>query len=179
MRLFFSASKKNKSGFTIIEVMVAVFIVSLSLVGILALVDSNLKVQNLNKNTLIASQLAQEGLETVRNIRERNWLDGNSFFFNIHSGGLGEEFYVIDLYNGQMAMNAVSDIDQAETKILNCSSFYYNNVSCVGTDTIFRRMITTRYLAADSKVLVTCEVQWQERNGTKSYKTNGELYDWY
>lgn len=62
-----------KSGFSIIEVMIGIFIFALWLVAILALLTSSLSVNELNKNSIIAGQLAREQIELVRNIRDTNY----------------------------------------------------------------------------------------------------------
>ncbi len=68
---------KNKnillSGFSIIEVMIGIFVFSLWLVAIFALLSSSLNVNELNKNSIIAGQLAREQIELVRNIRDTNY----------------------------------------------------------------------------------------------------------
>lgn len=61
------------SGFSIIEVMIGIFVFSLWLVAIFALLSSSLNVNELNKNSIIAGQLAREQIELVRNIRDTNY----------------------------------------------------------------------------------------------------------
>ena len=60
-------------GFSIIEVMIGIFVFSLWLVSIFALLASSLNVNELNKNSIIAGQLAREQIELVRNIRDTNY----------------------------------------------------------------------------------------------------------
>lgn len=59
--------------FSIIEVMIGIFVFSLGLVAIFALLTSSLNVNELNKNSIIAGQLAREQIELVRNIRDTNY----------------------------------------------------------------------------------------------------------
>lgn len=59
--------------FSIIEVMIGIFIFSLWLVAIYALLISSLKLSDYNKHAIIASQLAVEQIELVRNIRDTNY----------------------------------------------------------------------------------------------------------
>ena len=53
--------------------MIGIFIFSLGLVAIFALLTSSLSVNELNKNSIIAGQLAREQIELVRNIRDTNY----------------------------------------------------------------------------------------------------------
>ena len=65
--------KKNKKWFSIIEVLVWIFIFSLWMVWIFAIISSTLRINDNNENYIIASNLANEQLELVRNIRDSNY----------------------------------------------------------------------------------------------------------
>lgn len=60
--------------FSIIEVMIGIFVFSLGLVSIYMLLVSALSVNEYNKNAIIASNLAREQMEVYRNIRDTNYL---------------------------------------------------------------------------------------------------------
>lgn len=66
-------SKLTLYAFSIIEVMIGIFVFSLGLVAIFALLASSLNVNELNKNSIIAWELAREQIELVRNIRDTNY----------------------------------------------------------------------------------------------------------
>jgi len=53
--------------------MIGVFIFTLGLVAIYALLISSLNLSEYNKNAIIASQLAVEQIEIIRNIRDTNY----------------------------------------------------------------------------------------------------------
>lgn len=59
--------------FSIIEVLIGIFIFSLGLVSIYALIVSSLTINDRNKNSIIASHLAREQIELFRNIRDTNY----------------------------------------------------------------------------------------------------------
>ncbi len=61
------------SGFSIIEVLVGIFVFSLGLVSIYALLAASLSINERNKNSIIASNLAREQIELIRNIRDTNY----------------------------------------------------------------------------------------------------------
>ena len=65
--------KKQISWFSIIEVLVGILIFSLGLVGIFALISSSLRLNDYNKNYIIASNLAREQLELIKYIRDINY----------------------------------------------------------------------------------------------------------
>lgn len=64
----------NQRGQTLIEVITALAVISVGLVGVLSLATSNVRNQGIGLSRLFANNLAREGVEIVRNIRDTNWL---------------------------------------------------------------------------------------------------------
>lgn len=64
----------RKRGFSIIEVLLASFLLAVGLAGTVALVAGSMRHSNESRDVVIASQLAQEGVELVRNVRDNNFL---------------------------------------------------------------------------------------------------------
>ncbi len=157
---------KNKKAFTLLEVVIVTFIISLGLLGVFSLFLQTIKVQNVNKNVLIASQLAQEGIEIVRNIRDENWdIIGNNFDDNLPDGR-----YAYDYLRNR---ESVDDVDDIDTNLKIDTDFYliYGSESSP-----FNRMIeiTNNIDYLD----IVCTVQWDERGDKKQYVTQAFLYDW-
>ncbi len=65
--------QKNTFWFSIIEILVGMLIFSLWLVAVLVLIVSSLNLNDYNKNYIIASNLAREQIELVKNIRDSNY----------------------------------------------------------------------------------------------------------
>ena len=65
--------QKNKQWFSIVEILVWIMIFSLWLVSVYMLIASSMKMNEYSKNSIIASNLAREGIEIVRNIRDNNY----------------------------------------------------------------------------------------------------------
>src|SRR3989338_10456135 len=64
-----------EKGFTLIEVIVAVFVLTIGVVGVFALVNQTMAASSILTSRLIAAYLAQEGIEIARNIRDGNFLE--------------------------------------------------------------------------------------------------------
>jgi len=64
----------KKSGETIVEVMGAILIITISLVSVFTLLGNAIIVGENIENKVTALNLAREGLEIVRNQRDTNWL---------------------------------------------------------------------------------------------------------
>jgi len=164
----------HNSGFTILEVIGAIFIIVFGLVGVMSLIIQNIQVQYVNKNNLIASQLAQECLELVRNVRDYNWLAGNDW-----DNGLNPGNYTID-YTG--SLTSVADISEAKLQLRDDATpgFYWHEAT--DPDTIFSRLITITDDSATETprelLEVSCLVQWSGKTGVKQYTAETVLYDW-
>ena len=64
----------NHRGFTLIEVLTALFVLTVGLVGVVALLSRTASFTSTVNSTLTASFLGQEGLEIARNTRDTNFL---------------------------------------------------------------------------------------------------------
>ena len=67
----------QKLAFSIIEVLIAIFIFALGITSIYMLINSSIKANNYNKNQIIAVNLVREELELIRNIRDSNYKSFN------------------------------------------------------------------------------------------------------
>ncbi len=158
------------SGFSIVEVVIALGIVTVALLGIVSLVVQNIQVKGMNKNYLLASALAQEGLELVRNMRDSNWLTPwNDWKQDIVQDGT----YIID-YRGRSSIDDGPDDITALGAKLYMNGGYYTH-QAAGTDAHFSRLITIAdngdYLSASSTVM------WLDR-GTHTYTAETYFYNW-
>ena len=70
--MFFS--KKKPKGETLIEVIVAIGVVGLGAITASGMIISSIRNTAVNKNYLLADNLAKEGIEAVKSIRDTNWL---------------------------------------------------------------------------------------------------------
>lgn len=64
---------KNKSGFGLVEILVAITIIGLSLSALAGLGNFALKIQNRLKKNMTASYLAAEAIEATRAIKDEDW----------------------------------------------------------------------------------------------------------
>lgn len=67
--------KKYKQGLSLLEVVIALGIAAVALGGIAFALGNIVRSAGQIRNDVIAAQLAQEGVEIVRNIRDNNWTD--------------------------------------------------------------------------------------------------------
>lgn len=170
-------NKINQSGFSILEVVLALGIISIGLLGVSSLVIQNLQVQNINRDYLIASMLAQEGLELVRNIRDENWLIGPvtvPWDTDITTNCDGT--FIVN-YNGTVDCDPddIDDPSPDETRLYLHNGFYIHNSA--GTPTQFYRLISATK-PDDHIIEVSSTVRWRERGRTHDYVAETHLYNW-
>ena len=162
---------QTSNGFTLIEVTAVIFIISIGLVGVLSLVLQNIKAGYINKNTLIASQLAQEGLELVRNLRDENWLTaGSDWKESIVADGT----YAID-YTGRGSINdGVNSISDAAAILkINTDGFYNHSGGTAGN---FSRLISVADFV--DFITVSSVARWEDKGNYYNYKAETVLYNW-
>lgn len=167
-----------KKAFSLVEIIIVLFIISLGLVGILSLIVQNVQSQNYNKNNLIGYQLSQEGIELVRRERDSNWLKVPyiGFAYNMVPENSVVYSYCLDFNTGP-SESSLSN----EPCVLNLNSdygFYIHDSSWPASN--FSRLIKIELIENGAAMRVISEVYWQNSNGGMgSYKTEAILYDWY
>lgn len=154
-----------KGGFSIGEVILSVFILGVAMVTILAIYANGINHFQDERDAVIASMLAQEGVELARNIRDNNWADRESA--TDASPDTFDNFNSNDNNNCRLDMNdnavtcAAGSLDKA--LYLDASNFYVHD-GCCGNSTKFRRRITLDFddanAASSEEVIVTSFVSW-------------------
>lgn len=76
---------KRKKGFSLLEVLIALFVMVLGMLGVLMMITNSLKNSQSSRDVITASQLAQEGIEMVRWIRDNNIEADLDPFYNMES----------------------------------------------------------------------------------------------
>jgi len=162
---FLTGKYYNAKGFTIIEVIIAVFILSLAGIGTFILIQQTLIGASQSRLQLTAYYLGQEGMEIVRNIRDRNWLQGQGWATGLAVGGGWQEadYQSIVLTSSQDRFFKVD------------SDGFYNYST--GSDALFKREI--RVIQLDDCLQVEVVVEWTVRGETYTVEVEDLLYDWY
>lgn len=66
-------------GFTLLELLVSIVVISVGVLGAYSVAQKIFSLTFTSTNRLTAAYLAQEGIETVRNARDTNWIGGNDW----------------------------------------------------------------------------------------------------
>lgn len=161
-------SRFSSSGFTVLEVISAIFILTVGVGGSLALIHQTVSgVSNL-KSRLIASYLAQEGLEIVRNQRDQAWLEKEDWS-NFPTGSCLEADYSSDTL-------VVCGAEGAQPLNIDSDGFYGYGPGEV--ETRFKRKISVEDAGSDQKKVVV-EVNWEEKGQTYTFQVMEYLTNWF
>ena len=156
-------------GFTLVEVLVSAFIITLGAGGAMALIQQTLSFTSNAALQLEASYLAQEGMEIVRNIRDANLLSLHKGNGGIWTDGL------TGCETGCQVDYTQNSLSTYQDTFLQFSSGLYSYTA--STDSIFKRKITVILTGGDAlEVLV--EVLWEERGRSHTVRAATELYNW-
>jgi prepilin-type N-terminal cleavage/methylation domain-containing protein len=161
-------TKLNK-GFTLIESMIAIALIVSGITGLMVLVNRSMGFANLAFNQLTAANLAQEGIELVRNIRDNNWMNNRDWLTGLNAG-----IYQIDYLDGELI-----DLSEREEQPLffdenNGYSYIY---SSDGETFYYRKIELT--LISTNELSVKSIVTWSAKGG-KNFETIAEdhLFNW-
>ncbi|MFA5877816.1 MAG: prepilin-type N-terminal cleavage/methylation domain-containing protein [Candidatus Staskawiczbacteria bacterium] len=170
--------KEQNKGFTILEMVVAIFILVVAILGTYSIFSRMAMVTSTASAKLTAAYLAQEGIEIVRNIRDTNWLDGSVAWDNgiINCASGCEADYTTNSGVGG-ATPLKSWIIPGEFLYIDEDGFYrYNGITPTG----FTRKITvTEVPGHEDEVLnVEVEVSWDDRGTGYSFVAETDLYNW-
>lgn len=172
--------QKKQKGFTLLEVVVSLALIVTVFGGVTSLAILTRESEQASKNNLVASYLAKEGQELVRYYRDQNYLRGATAFFEISDGADNTDYTFFIDYSGTVTHTTTTDVKEAELLKINTDNFYNNAGS--GTDTIFRRLVTTTYHIATETTAayidVKVEVHWKSDTKQNTYTLNGTLSDW-
>lgn len=155
--------RHNQRGFTLVESMVALVILTIAIIPALYLSNSAVTVAYNVRDDLAAAELAQEGVEVIRAIRDANWLNGVAFDTNLAAGSYRVEW------------NSTTPLALAGNPPLNLNNGLYTYVG--GTPSKFTRMITiTKVNAGELKVV--SQVSWATRIGSRTTTVEDHLFNW-
>ncbi len=172
-----SINYKNK-GFTLVETLVAISILSLSILAGFTAVQNGLKSSLTAKNQIVAFYLVQEAMEYVKNKRDSNALDfingGPSTWLTGLSACNSPSVCYIDVPSD--VITACSGVNSTcpNLVIKNSNGLYGYNAA--GVTTNFKRAITYQTVSAD-EVTFTIWISWTQGLSTKSFQVTHSLFN--
>ncbi|HLC89799.1 MAG TPA: hypothetical protein VJG65_02455 [Patescibacteria group bacterium] len=191
--LKFRRCRRQRLGQSILEMIFAIGILLMVGSAVLAITLTNLTGQRESEFQIIANNLAREGIEVIRNIRDSNWLAEQNWDNGLVDPG-GVSHQAITQFNAvanswQLSFNPVDD------DLLSVSAEGVYNHAGNGQKTVFHRRLTLENIcqaadgteavknfcvAAEIKagIKVTANVSWAESGRNRRLIMEDVLYDW-
>lgn len=159
-------SQKNNKGFTMVETLVAVAILMISIVGPLTIAEKGLTAAIYARDQVIASFLAQDAMEYIKNMRDNNINTNASWLAGITSNGQCDS--TSNICTIDTTPSALPVISQ-QSSCLNSSCTLYNdgqgyNTVAGGRPTQFNRYFYITNNIIDTQATIIVKVEWA--NGT-------------
>ncbi|MBU2037172.1 hypothetical protein KJ866_03195 [Patescibacteria group bacterium] len=167
---------KSENGFSLMGVLISVYIILTALVGIMALISSINASASASSSRLVAANLAQEGIEVVKNIRDLS-LDTSNWdnWYDLFSGS--SEYLV--QYDDTSLWRAWQDIP---LKYDTVTGLYGYDAGIV-TPFAYKRKITLTSLTQDIdgntiEIKVSVQITWVEHGRAGSLTVEDRLWNW-
>lgn len=172
-------------GFTLVETLVAITVVVTAMIGPLYAVQQSLNASRTAREQLIASSLAQEGVEYVRAIRDSNYLyvlrgGTRSWLFGLD--GMGGS---VNCITATCVIDPTQDMQNAVTRMPTPSPLYlsttnlYTQAAVVPTPTKYTRTVQlTPVTGSVTEMTVTVIVTWTSKNQTRNVTITERLHNW-
>ncbi|OGG43374.1 hypothetical protein A3G50_02380 [Candidatus Jorgensenbacteria bacterium RIFCSPLOWO2_12_FULL_42_11] len=154
----------SSAGQLLIESGIAISILIVALLGILGLLSRSLGLNNVVSSQYIASNLASEGIEVMKNL-----IDSNIVQLRPWNEGIDSGFYEVAF--DSLAINQ----DQGRFLLLDSTGNNYNYQT--GQPTFFKRVIEVENIGAD-EIKVNSRVNWQIKGGSYSVNLEDHFFNW-
>jgi len=180
--------KKNQSGFSMIETLVAIFILLIAVTGPMVFAQNALQSAFYARDQITAFYLAQDAIEYVKNRRDHNMLDnvgtGPNRWLNglsdcVNASGFETNSCSIDTVNGTNGEGVVTscnfggtvgclgDTPENDVHLLVDSNGYFNTNS--GDDSLFSREIYITEIDPGKEAEIVVRIRWSS-HGTIGYR---------
>lgn len=177
------------AGFTLVETIIAIFILTIGILTIYGVFfDMSRQAKN-QSNSLIASYLAQEGIEIVKNMRDTNWITNYAGYWleGIDNGScLGGCNFEADFKTGTPYQIIELRPYGTDGNFLNIDDSNVYSYNPDYPETIFKRKITITgplkvYSSDDyfSSLKVSALVMWNYKGDDYSVQMEEFIYNWY
>ena len=198
MRIFFEKINEKDRGFTLVETLVATSILSVAILSMLVVLSKNITNTNYAKRKIIASYLAQEGVEYLRNMRDTyvlydstNTQTGwNAFNAKLTSAGATCQTGCYFNNGNTNYANHTQATYKSNLSLISCSSASCTNGALLydsstgkygfasGTSSGFTRKVQTSVAGGGNETDVTSTVTWKQGTASYSITFSEALFNW-
>ena len=195
--------RTRPKGQTLVELLIASAVISTGLFAAATLVFSNLQLSDRDSDEVVAVNLAREGIEQSKELRDSNWLAGLPFDEGLHDGA---DYSATPLWDGTAAADRIrfdfraNDLTHPNAIVRQSADpatpGFYTQTDASAPETPWRRLLIFHPICEsggapvvkdegeicdpDVKVGVRIEsrVHWTRRGNTFDRVIYEDLYDW-
>lgn len=160
MKKILSKIRILRSAFSLIETIIAITVIALVITASATLTQGSLRISRTTMSQLIATHLAEQGLEIVRNVRDSNWLQNRKWRDQFATPGM----YIISSGGTPYHMELISSDAAAESISLTKSEKFHRYLDV--TD------------LPDGSVRIVSTVTYSDNTGPKKTALTMELTNW-
>jgi len=178
IKKYFKKINKLDLGFTLVETLIAISIFSVSIIALMSILGGGISNANSAKTKIIASYLAQEGIEYIRNMRETYVL----YPINGTWDSFRTEISSCTSANSCGFDNSVfpPDVFLCSSHTNQCKLYVNNgnyNSNSIGVNSGFVRKIQA--IAVNSnEVKISSVVSWTQGSGSYNVTLSENLFNW-
>lgn len=191
--------KNNLQGLTLMETVIALGILVVGIISVISLSTASISLSKTSEQHIVVVNLAREGLEIVREVRDFSksgnvssvFDDENTRFFNTDSDPLTTEIdagcYIVDADSNfglkTLATDVVCSGDNFTVNSCGNCRIYYNELTnlysntATGLQTPFYRVVKIVNTSATEKKILS-KVFWSEHGRTHEILLETHLMDW-
>ncbi len=184
----FIKNKKTNKGFTIIEAIVAIFILTVSVSSMLGVTASSIASARYARNEITANYLLQEAVDSIRNSRDTIAFERRESYGDAWGVFLGRYGYptnkcfsengcYLDIENFRPDDIGGSDVvdDSAVCSVLKIDQNEGYNCS-LGDDSIFTRWVKMETTANPDEIKITAYISWKNESTSTPKIQSLEIY---
>ncbi len=179
--IFLNKYHFNQFGLTLMETVIGLGILMIGILASLTLISSSFKFTQHSEDEIVVVNLAREGLEIIRSMRN-NQSDSNPNDFNIFDLTVDTNFIVDSQTNNSNTTMNNNIVNASEAS--NCSQcqLYFKNGQYLhdtsGEFTKYRRLIKIEDTSSPYERHIISEVSWKVKGKNYNYKLETYLTDW-